>query len=303
MGYDYNNSMVITHCKGFENDLRFELTTAVDLDSSKKELFEKRYFKKACSTIEEAYKLHTYFDVVTIGTPTAHHFSHLKDIIKFKPKLILCEKPLGASIDQAQEMVTLCLEAGIELIVNFKRRFDSGFISLKEKIESGSLGAFCKGNGLYTKGLLNNGSHFIDLCLYLFGNLDQLKVLKSEKSKGYDIDDHDVDLKFTINGADFYLLCLDKRHAGLAEIELFFENARVSIKDGLTKIVITEVRDSIRYAGLKTIDISSIIETKMDSYQICVVENIFDVLNGKKSLSTGEDSLKSLKVISQVLKR
>lgn len=306
MGYDYNldNSIVTTHCKGFALDSHFELVTAVDPDSTKRELFKKKYGKTACSSIEEAYKLHSQFDVVTIGTPTVHHFSNLKEIVKHKPKLILCEKPLGSTSAEALEMNKLCQEAGIKLLVNLKRRFDPGFIALKEKIESGVWGALCKGTGLYTKGLLNNGSHFIDLFFYLFNEVGPFQVLRSEKSQGYSIEDQDVDLALKIKGADFYLLCLDKRHAGLAEIELFFEKARVSINDGLTKIIIQEVTDSIQYAGLKTIDKPSVLETKMDRYQAFVTENIFDILKAhKKSLSTGEDSLKSLQIISQILQR
>ena len=33
------------------------------------------------------------------------------------------------------------------------------------------------GNVLYSNGLINNGSHFINLCIYLFGKIQRVKII------------------------------------------------------------------------------------------------------------------------------
>lgn len=56
-------------------------------------------------------------------------------------KHVLCEKPLAATADDARRVVDAEIAAGRRFVqVGFNRRFDPGFVSLKESIADGTLG-------------------------------------------------------------------------------------------------------------------------------------------------------------------
>lgn len=78
-------------------------------------------------------------DAVVITTPTSTH----KDIVitaSGKGKMIFCEKPLSISLDDADTMKQVVQENASFFHMGFMRRFDPGYASAKEKIESGEIG-------------------------------------------------------------------------------------------------------------------------------------------------------------------
>lgn len=55
-------------------------------------------------------------------------------------KHILCEKPLGLSVEEMQRMVEACAEAGVELMTAFPCRFLTPVVRAKEALDSGAIG-------------------------------------------------------------------------------------------------------------------------------------------------------------------
>jgi hypothetical protein len=64
------------------------------------------------------------------------------------------------------------------LAVNYMRRFEPGAASLKKRIESGEFGSIFKGVAWYSKGIMNNGSHFIDLLRFWLGEVTGVDVIR-----------------------------------------------------------------------------------------------------------------------------
>lgn len=78
-------------------------------------------------------------DGVIIATPDNYH---LEPVLFFARagKHILVEKPLAISVKEAEQMVDVCKDEGVKLMVGHILRFDPRYVVIKERIEKGELG-------------------------------------------------------------------------------------------------------------------------------------------------------------------
>ena len=109
-------------------------------------------------------------DVVSIATPETYHHRHVLEAVEAASDLSLvwCEKPIASSVRRADEMVAACEEAGVELVVNHSRRFSKAFRTLRDLLhEETFLGEPQSAHLVWGGDLLNVGTHFVDLLLYL----------------------------------------------------------------------------------------------------------------------------------------
>jgi predicted dehydrogenase len=99
-------------------------------------------------------------------------------------KGIWCEKPLAVSIRQAEDMMSQCKNAQIRLLVNYQRRYDPFYQSIKTRL-SELVGDVQVVSAYYSGGITTNGSHLIDLLDYLLGPC-QIVDAKPAGSEGED---------------------------------------------------------------------------------------------------------------------
>jgi predicted dehydrogenase len=78
-------------------------------------------------------------DVVDICTPTHLHHAMVMQAAA-AGKHIVCEKPLARTVQQAQEMITACREAGVMLLVAHVVRFFPEYVAAKATVERGEIG-------------------------------------------------------------------------------------------------------------------------------------------------------------------
>lgn len=126
-------------------------------------------------------------DLVVITTPNQTHYQMVKEAL-LADKHVLVEKPLVASVTEAQELAALAKQQGKVLYVYQNRRWDSHIATAKSIIEQGLLGEIVdaeirfdryaktknpkawkeagdRGTGL----VYDLGVHLIDQAIYLFG--------------------------------------------------------------------------------------------------------------------------------------
>ena len=116
-------------------------------------------------------------NIISIATPTDSHLSILKEIIEVDSlKSVLMEKPLAKSFIESKEIYDLCKSKNLNLFVNFVRRCDPGINNLKLMIKQGEFKGSFQANVNYSKGLLHNGIHFIDIFMYLFGDIKDIHI-------------------------------------------------------------------------------------------------------------------------------
>ena len=84
-------------------------------------------------------------------------------------KAIWAEKPMSLSLEEADQMVAACRDAGIVLAIGCARSWNWGFNRMRELIEVGELGDPLQVIGLGECGLSHNGSHLLATVNYLAG--------------------------------------------------------------------------------------------------------------------------------------
>lgn len=155
-------------------------------------------------------------DAVAIITPTSTHRDVIIEAAE-RGKAIFCEKPISTSLEESREIIKVIGKTGAFLQMGFQRRFDTGYIVAKRKIEEGVIGQpvvlkstsrdpfappmeFCdpaKSGGLIT----DLGIHDFDVARMLMGEVDSVYSIGGalaypELKKIGDIDNAVVSLSF-----------------------------------------------------------------------------------------------------------
>lgn len=94
------------------------------------------------------------YDAVYIATPNAYHLEYAKTAAELD-KAVLCEKPMEATIDRAEELVTACDSADVPLMVAYRLQTDPAVRRARELIEAGALGRPLYGTGTHSQPLLD----------------------------------------------------------------------------------------------------------------------------------------------------
>jgi len=76
---------------------------------------------------------------VLIATPDNFHASAIETAAR-AGKDILCEKPLGVTLESAQKALQAVAKAGVRLQVGFMRRYDPAYVAANKRIEAGEIG-------------------------------------------------------------------------------------------------------------------------------------------------------------------
>lgn len=78
-------------------------------------------------------------DAVAVITSTSQHGEVVIDSAE-GGKAIFCEKPISLSLAQAEQMLQVVENTGAFFQMGFQRRFDSGYVEAKKKMEAGAIG-------------------------------------------------------------------------------------------------------------------------------------------------------------------
>ena len=83
------------------------------------------------SSFSSAKELIDSADAIDVVTPTKYHFEYAKMVIE-KGKHLFVEKPITATIDEAQELVKLSKEKEVKVQVGHVERFNPAFIAIQK---------------------------------------------------------------------------------------------------------------------------------------------------------------------------
>lgn len=304
MGYDLNhdpNRFVLTHARSFQIHPNFELAGGVDSNPERTMLFQEKYSCTGYASLETAL-IDIEPDVVVIATPTFQHYQTVNTVLKTsKPQAILCEKPLAYNLDEAEAIVSNCKEQGVKLYVNYMRRSDEAALNIKNRINNGYIAQPIKGVSWYSKGLLNNGSHFLNLLQYWLGKVMDFKVF-NQGSLWNGIDpEPDVQVNFKLGTV--VLLAAREENYSYCNIELIAANGRLRYEQGGSQIFWQEVIDDSIYDGYRILNpVYEMIDSNLNKIQLCVADQLSACLRGQDAqICSGEDALETQETINQII--
>jgi len=194
-----------------------ELVTVYDINNEVNTQVAKEFSAVASTGIDEL--LASDIDAVYIATPANLHCEQVLAAAR-AGKHILCEKPLGMTIEETQKMIKACEDAGVTLGTGFMMRFNTQHMAALKMIEDGKLGTLNYARAQLscwyppiegawrqdtTTGgggsLIDMGGHCIDLLEMLFGKLKKVSCFINNIVHSYKSEDGAVVTLFFENGA------------------------------------------------------------------------------------------------------
>lgn len=275
---DKPDNIVQTHARAFNNDSNFHLIGGVDPDKENRNIFNKTYSTQTFENVIEACEI-LQPNVVVIASPTNKHLDNLTEVLSYsKPDVVVMEKPASYTKSQANQMIKLSLESSVPILVNLIRRTDPSVQEIKLLIEKGTIKTPCKGVVWYSKGLVHNACHFIDLLSWWLGAPTKIEVLDTGRQiNEWDIE---VDLRICFGDSSVYFLVKKSEEFNYYNIELLAQNGRLTMGTG--NVPVCWQAKSKNNTGLG----STINEIKNElyQYQLNATKDIALFLNNKKNL-------------------
>ena len=171
------------HVKGYINSGRFDVVALADLNTSAMEDMDR---ENGLSTVHytDAREMmaRENLDVVSVCTWHGGHAPWTIAASAFKPKAILCEKPMADTIGKAEQMLVACRRNGVKLVVGHQRRFLPAYTLAKKLIADGVIGDVQLIVSMGGDGLPNYSSHQTDMyryllsddeCIWVMGNIER----------------------------------------------------------------------------------------------------------------------------------
>ena len=194
-----------------------ELAAVFDVNEVLNKEVARKFGAKAAGSVKEL--LAEDLDAVYVATPANLHYEQATECAR-AGKHVLCEKPLGMTVQEAEDMLKAFESAGVQLGAGLMMRFHSQHRAALEIIQQGRLGMPTYGRaqlscwyppmeGAWRQdpaqggggSLIDMGGHCIDLLEMFFGRVVRLSCFTNNTIHGYPSEDSAVALLEFENGA------------------------------------------------------------------------------------------------------
>ena len=306
-GYDLHQpdeALPLGHAKAFRQHGGFEVTTCIDPNYSQRQDFQNRWqIPEGFASWRDLPHKQGVFDVVSICSPTVVHAGDIQAALKLKPGLIFCEKPVTALVAQTQKAVKLCADNQVLLAVNHSRRWSPQVLELKQQLKEGHWGRVRSVSAVYNKGMLNNGSHMIDLLLSLFGILQITHV--GQAVFDYSEADPSVDACFiSVDGVPIQLNLAHAQDYALFEMQIVTEKGLIAMEDGGARWRFRTAELIAQLPSYKFLNQGEWIESQGSPMLRNAIANLHDALRyGAPLACTGLHALQAQTLCEQIQQR
>lgn len=295
-----------THAGAYLRDGRFNVTACIEPNDIRRKEFMSAWSVpsgfKSIDDLSDSYGRNSrQFDVISICSPTDFHAHDLEMALKLHPKIIFCEKPVTTSIEDTERLVRECNKTGISLAVNYTRRWDPDILKLKSEIAAGKWGELRSVVGIYNKGILNNGSHMLDLLHFLIGPV----TLTNVGVPVIDYSPHDPTIPVSLEGENTLPIHLTCGHAddyAVFELQLIFSSGILTMEEGGMYWNRRSSIESEIFNGYRQLGNSTRWHGNYPKSMLHAVDNIYRAIaSGAQLASNGESALSVQRVCTEIL--
>ena len=305
LGFDFDaapGTVVLTHARAFYEHPEFVLAGGVDTDSRKCERFSAHYAVPAFPDIDSALTA-LKPDVVVVATPTDSHRETIEALLSRRQlQAILCEKPLAYKLEDAEAIVAMCLAHSCDLYVNYMRNSEPGALEVNQRLLDGRIKSPVKGVVWYSKGLLNNGSHFLNLLQNWLGEVLDVRV--DSLGRCWEGTDTEPDFHVSFSRGDVTFLAAREENFSHYTVELVAVNGRLRYDQAGARILWQgNVSDPV-FAGYTILDSSEkVIKTDYERSLWHVADQLAASLNGRRAhICSGEGALQTIRTLNRIIK-
>lgn len=197
------------HLAVIESDPQAELVAFCDVDREKLEKYDTQYPNAVAFTDYERMLRESDADIISICTP--HGFHSIMSIqAAYAGKHVLVEKPMALTSIESERMIAAAEENDVKLYVVKQNRYNQPIMLTKQALDEGRLGrplmvqcnviwnrndayyeqSAWRGNRHLEGGALQTQvSHFLDLMVWWFGDIDQAKTIMDTLNHTIQIED------------------------------------------------------------------------------------------------------------------
>lgn len=297
-----SESLVLSHSRAFSIHPNFQVIGGVDLDKSSRVDFATIYNCKIYSQIERAL-LDLNPDLVVVATPTKTHKDTIKKIFNFaNPSIIVCEKPLAYTLEDAEKIVKICKNNKAQLFVNYMRNSSKVTVEIKKRIEDEIIAPPFKIIQWYSKGIINSASHFVTLFNCLFGMPVKIESL-SKNTKEKEVTDNNFDFKICYNNVEVFFISLQNKTVFHNSFELIAKNGRLLYERGGEFVRWFPISNDGIYPGYNMYsDIAFNLESDFPTMQLQFVNNLWEKINGREALiCSGGEAIQTMILLNKIL--
>jgi predicted dehydrogenase len=159
-----------THTRGFNALQSAEVVAAADISKESVDKFGEEFSVSARYTDFREMLQQEQPDIVSVCTWPGTHAEATIAAAESNVKGILCEKPMCINLGEADAMIEACEKSGTKLAIGHHSRFIARNTAARNLIAEGVIGQPTLMIRRVGGGLLNNGSHAVDLMRYLLSD-------------------------------------------------------------------------------------------------------------------------------------
>lgn len=127
------------HARNYHEAPAAELVAVVDADHARAAELARRHGCAAFADLEELLGSGEPFEAASVVVPTALHVDVASRLMA-AGKHVLVEKPIAATVAEAEELVARARAAGVVLAIGHVERFNPAVRALKQRIATGAMG-------------------------------------------------------------------------------------------------------------------------------------------------------------------
>jgi len=234
---------MLTHFSAYQTHSDIRVVAGYDPDEQARDEFSNSTLVDVHECLDDL--LSNTPDIVSITSPTEFHAQHLARCLEAEIPMVWLEKPAAHSCEDLLKLIKMQeTSSTTTVLVGFQRRYLPVYRRLKTAIETRSMGNCVCLSIVYSRGLLTNGVHLVDLLHFLTGIDSKGEIVRIE-DRGTDSSPSFIyktsELECTITGVDLDYHSID--------ISAHFTEGRIQIlHGGLTEIIENKVSNSL-YPG------------------------------------------------------
>ncbi len=301
-----------------------ELVAVFDIDSKVNADVARQFKATASASIDDL--LGAEIDAVYLATPASRHHEQVLRCAQAR-KHVLCEKPLGMTIEESHEMIAACQRAGVQLGCGFMMRFQSQNQKALKLIQEGKIGQPVYGRaqlscwyppmeGAWRQdpgqggggSLIDMGGHCFDLLEMFFGMVKSVSCFTNRTVHRYASEDSAVATLFFANGAlatvDTFFCIPDDSSKNV--LELYGSRGGILAKGTISQASAGEMVACLEeadrgYDAQQTRVARPDLEITADAvniYRAEIEEFSQAILEGRPTTISGEVGLRSQKILS-----
>lgn len=289
-----------THAASYLRHGGFSLVGCVDPDPEARRAFMRDWGVHAdFAGIHDAAESGLAFDVVSICSPTGSHAADVRASLALRPLVVFCEKPVTPTVAETSSLVEECDRAGVHLVVNHTRRWDPDVQELATSIAERRFGPLRLVYGAYCRGVINNGSHMIDLLRQLLGEVS----LISAGEPVWDGVEGDPSVPLVLaapNGLRVTIGCGFGPEHAIFELTMVFAKRSVSMEQGGLCWTDRLVEESRNFPGVRVLGQGRSRAGRYVEAPLRAVHSLYNLITGGiPTPSNGASALLSQKVCEE----